>query len=180
MILLAGLLIAFVLTFNLAVGDFSLENSVLATGLSTAFIWLFRKEVIPHPMPKNAIVFHMVLYAPVLFWYLFVDIMRGTWQVVMTTLGLRPLEHPGIVTIPLQGHSMLGVGPVGFFITLSPGSFLVEIDWEHDQMLVHVLDASHPEKVRYDAEKYFRLWEYGPYAPGIRRTDAQQEDQPHA
>lgn len=180
MILIIGFLAGFVLVFNLTVGDFSWQNSLVGFVLSVALMWLFRKQIIPRPLPRNDFALHLVIYAPVLFWYLVVDIIRGTWQVVMTTLGIHPLRNPGIVRVPLGAHSLYGVGPVGFFITLSPGSFLVEIDWEEKQMLVHVIDASDPDRVRYDAEKYFRLWEYGPYIPKVARMDIEKEDGPDA
>lgn len=176
MILIVGFLAGFILLFNLVIGDFSLENTLVGLVLSAALMWLFRKQVIPRPLPKNDFAFHLLIYAPVLFWYLFIDIIRGTWQVVMTTLDIHPLRQPGIVEVPLAAHSLYGVGPVGFFVTLSPGSFLVEIDWDEKQMLIHVLDASDPDRVRYDAEKYFRLWEYGPYSPKVEQVDTEKEE----
>jgi hypothetical protein len=42
---------------------------------------------------------------------------------------------------------------------------MVDIDWDERVMLVHVIDASDPDAVRKDAEKYYRLWEYGTYIP---------------
>jgi hypothetical protein len=69
---------------------------------------------------------------------------------------------------------------VGYFITLSPGSFLVDVDWDAGEMLVHVIDASDPEAVRRDAEKYYRLWEYGPYAVRQSPSLDRGEDSPRA
>jgi multisubunit Na+/H+ antiporter MnhE subunit len=109
---------------------------------------------------------HILLYSPVLFWYLLIDILKGTYQILTITIGLRPLVQPGIVKIPIGAHTPTGVGPVGFFVTMSPGTFLVDIDWEEGVMLVHAIDATDPDAVRRDAEKYYRLWEYGAYAPG--------------
>lgn len=175
MIVLTGILASSTLVFGLMTADFGWQNLLVGFIISAVLLWTFRKQVLPGPLPRAGFSFHLLLYAPVLVWYLLIDILKGTWIVTLTTLGLRPLRQPGIVTLPIGGHSRYGVGPVGFFVTLSPGSFMVEIDWEAQEMLVHVIDASDPGAVRRDAEKYYRLWEYGPNSPhmGGGMTDAE-------
>lgn len=165
MILQLAILAASTTIFCMIMGSFSWQYIVVGAIISAGLMWMFRDQITPKPAPPAGLSFHIILYLPVLFWYLFIDIFRGTWQVITTTLGVRPLLHPGIVRIPLATHSPYGVGPVGYFITLSPGSFLVDVDWEEKVMLVHVLDASDPDAIRRDAEKYYRLWEYGRYKP---------------
>jgi multisubunit Na+/H+ antiporter MnhE subunit len=39
--------------------------------------------------------------------------------------------------------------------TLSPGSVLVDIDWQRRDMLLHVIDASDPDAVRADLERFY-------------------------
>lgn len=179
MILAIGIWAMATALFCAVIGDFGWQNLIVGGAISSVLVWMFRKQVIPSPPPPMGLALHLLLYVPVLAYYLFIDILRGTYQVITTTLGIRPLEHPGIVRIPLETHSPYGVGPVGFFITLSPGSFLVDVDWENKIMLVHVLDASDPEGVRRDAEKYYRLWEYGEYKPTFqsRRPATRLEDE---
>lgn len=160
MMLVLSILSGSVLAFCLMVGDFTWQNLLVGTVLSGLLLWVFRKYALPNPMPPNGQVIHILLYAPVLLYYLFFDILKGTWQVVSVTTGIRPLHKPGIIKYPIPTRSSYGVGPVAYFITLSPGSFLVDIDWEENVMLVHVLDASDPDALRRDAEKYYRLWEY--------------------
>lgn len=170
MILVLGILISTAVIFSLVVSDFSAENAVVSLAISAMLMLIFRRQVIPSSLPPNGLALHLIIYSPVLFWFLFIDILKGTWQVVTITLGLRPLVQPGIVKIPIGNHTPAGVGPVGFFVTLSPGTFLVDVDWEEKVMLVHSIDASDPDSVRKDAEKYYRLWEYGTYLPeGMRR-----------
>ncbi|MCA9834876.1 MAG: Na+/H+ antiporter subunit E [Thermomicrobiales bacterium] len=167
MILLLGIWAASTAIFCMLFGTFSWQYIVVGGVISAGIMWIFKHQITPKPVPDTGLSMHLIVYAPVLIWYLFIDILRGTWQVIMTTLGVRPLRHPGIIKIPLEAHSPYGVGPVGYFITLSPGSFLVDVDWENQVMLVHVLDASDPEAIRRDAEKYYRLWEYGRYQPRL-------------
>lgn len=179
MILLVGVYVASTAVFCAVVGDFTWQNILVGSLVSIAIMLIFRGQITPRPLAPVGLSMHLLLYAPVLAYYLFVDILKGTWQVVATTIGIRPLRSPGIVKIPIATHSPYGVGPVGFFITLSPGSFLVDVDWDNREMLVHVLDGSDPEAIRRDAEKYYRLWEYGEYQPTFpgHHTLTRQEEE---
>ncbi len=162
MILLLSLWLTSASVFCLVVGDFTWQNVVLGLVLAGVLIRIFREQVLPKPLPPDGLSFHIILYIPVLMYYLFIDILKGTWQVMRVTLGLEPLRRPGIIKYPIPTKSQYGIGPVGYFITLSPGSFLVDVDLEENVLLVHVLDASNPEALRRDADKYYRLWEWVP------------------
>lgn len=175
MILVLGILLSSAAVFGLVTSDFSWENMVVAFSLSGALMFVFRRQILPQKLPPTGLALHILIYSPVLLWYLFIDILKGTYQIITITLGVRPLVQPGIVKVPIGAHTPAGVGPVGFFITLSPGSFLVDIDWEEGMMLIHVIDASDPDGVRKDAEKYYRLWEYGTYLPEALKEPKQED-----
>lgn len=174
MIILISTLLTSVAIFCMIMGDFSWQNLLIGTGLTAGLMHIFRAQIVPRPLPPVGLSAHILIYSPVLLYYLFIDILRGTWQVVTVTLGIVPLRHPGIIKYPIPTKSPYGAGPVGYFITLSPGSFLVDIDWEENVLLVHVLDASDPDALRRDAEKYYRLWEYAPKEE--REIDQQVSD----
>lgn len=178
MILILGILISSTLVFTLMTADLTWQNLVVGFAISLGLLLILRKQVLPRPLPPNGFAWHLIIYSPVLLWYLFIDILKGTWIVSLTTLGLRPLRKPGIVKLPIAAHSPYGVGPVGYFVTLSPGSFMVDVDWDAGEMLIHVIDASDPEEVRRDAEKYYRLWEFGRFKPVS--DDTSEEERPDA
>ena len=180
MILVLGILLSSAAIFCLVTSDFSWENMLLALSLSGALIYVFRRQVLPQNLPPNGLALHLLVYSPVLFWFLLIDILKGTYQIITITLGLRPLVQPGIVKIPIGSHTPTGVGPVGFFVTMSPGTFLVDVDWEEGVMLVHAIDATDPDGVRRDAEKYYRLWEYGKYVPAAGGETNREGDQSDA
>ena len=175
MILVLGILLSSAAVFGLVVSDFSWENMIVALSLSGGLMFVFRRQVLPQNLPPDGLALHLLVYSPVLFWYLLIDILKGTYQIVTITLGLRPLTHPGIVKIPIGAHTPTGVGPVGFFVTMSPGTFLVDIDWDEGVMLVHAIDGSNPDGVRKDAEKYYRLWEYGTYIPESLKESGEED-----
>lgn len=82
-------------------------------------------------------------------------IIEGTVQVVAVVSGLRKLEHPGIVAVPIGDRSKFGVVVTGITCTLSPGSILLDVDWDRNLMLVHVIDASDPDKIRADMQEIY-------------------------
>lgn len=84
------------------------------------------------------------------------DVAVGTWEVALVTLHLRPLHNPGIVAIPIGERSPVGVSVTALVMTLSPGEFLVEVDWERKVMLMHVIDATNPEDIRRSHEEFYR------------------------
>lgn len=153
------------LTYALVLASFAWQDLLFGALLSIGFLAIYRRTLFPGSLPEGAYVIHILVFAPRFLGMLVWDIIKGTWQVTTFVIGLRKLDHPGILKIPLGNHSRAGTGIVSLFITLSPGSFLVDIDWEERMMLVHVIDASDPDTTRQDVEKYYRLWEYGTHIP---------------
>jgi multisubunit Na+/H+ antiporter MnhE subunit len=87
------------------------------------------------------------------------EIARGTWDVALRVLHLRPVEHPGIVLVPIGERSELGVAVTGLLIGLSPGSLLLDVDTERQAMLFHVIDASDPDAVRAHLDRFYQRYQ---------------------
>ena len=87
------------------------------------------------------------------------EIARGTWDVALRVLHLRPVEHPGIVLVPIGERSELGVAVTGLLIGLSPGSLLLDVDPERQAMLFHVIDASDPDAVRAHLDRFYQRYQ---------------------
>jgi multicomponent Na+:H+ antiporter subunit E len=100
-----------------------------------------------------------VVALPRFVWAVLLDITVGTWRVAAVVLGIRPLTHPGIVLVPLEDRSEMGTVVSAFAATLAPGEYLVDIDWERRQMLMHVLDASDPDAVRGQFSDFYRRYQ---------------------
>ncbi len=156
--------LALTLIYALMLASFAWPDLVAGALISVALMVIYR-ETLFVARPQAGYVLHILVYLPKLIAMLVGDIVKGTWQVTTFVIGLRKLDNPGVVKIPLGNHSRPGIGIVGLFITLSPGSFLIDIDWDQRVMLVHVIDASNPDTTRADAEKFYRLWEYGSHMP---------------
>lgn len=106
------------------------------------------------PLEVGTLARRLVLAAPFVGAVL-IDIVQGTWHVSLVVLHLRPLSHPGIVVIPIGDRSSLGVAVTGLATTLSPGSFMVDVEWDRGVMLFHVLDATDPDAVRADYQRFY-------------------------
>lgn len=76
------------------------------------------------------------------------EINRGTWEVARYSLGLREVEHDGIVEIRLEGISEEGVAAWAFISTISPGELVLDVDEERGVLVIHALDASDPDAIR--------------------------------
>lgn len=84
------------------------------------------------------------------------DILTGAWTVIGIVLRIRPLARPGIVAVPTEDRTPTGVAVSALATTLSPGTFLVDVDWERGVMLIHSIDASDPDAVRESHQAFYR------------------------
>jgi multicomponent K+:H+ antiporter subunit E/multicomponent Na+:H+ antiporter subunit E len=44
-------------------------------------------------------------------------------------------------------------------VTLSPGSVLIDVDWERREMLFHFIDATEPEKLRKKLQVFYQHYQ---------------------
>lgn len=96
-----------------------------------------------------------VLWFPVFAGAIVADIVQGAWDVALRVLHARPLEQPGLVRIPIGERSERGVAVSALATTLSPGTVLVDIDWQRRDLLLHVIDASDPDAVRARLQRFY-------------------------
>ena len=69
--------------------------------------------------------------------------------VTMTVLfGARKKIHPNFITLDVDGMKPFEILILSYCITLTPGTTSVEIEDDFKTLIVHALDAEHPEKVR--------------------------------
>jgi multicomponent Na+:H+ antiporter subunit E len=134
--------------YALALASFDPWDLALGLGASALTLLVFRRFLFGGRPTSIEGLGRRVLGLPRFVWHVLVDITVGTWKVAAVVLHLRPLEHPGIVAIPFGERTELGVVVSAVAGTLSPGEYLVDIDWERRCLLMHVLDAGDPEAVR--------------------------------
>lgn len=87
------------------------------------------------------------------------EVVRGTWQVALVTLHIRPLRNPGVVVVPVGERTPTGVAVSALCVTLSPGEFLVDVDEERQEILYHIIDASDPDAVREHHQRFYERYQ---------------------
>jgi multicomponent Na+:H+ antiporter subunit E len=132
------------------------EGLVLATVLSLGL-----RGRLERPQGAGPSLAGRIAAFPLLVGGLLVDVLRGTWDVALRVLGLRPVECSGIVLVPIGERTELGVAVTGLFAGLSPGSLLVEVDSQRQVMLFHVIDARDPDAVRDHLERFYQRYQRG-------------------
>ena len=132
-----------------------LFGALLATGLYV----VFRASLAGESALPLGVFLRRVAAFPPFAWAICVDIFVGTWMVMGTVLRLRPLDQPGIIVVPLGERSRLGVFVSALAVSLSPGSTLIEIDWQRRIMLLHLLDASDPNAAKAALERFYERYQ---------------------
>ncbi len=151
-------LVALTLIYAFVLASFHPWDLALGALLSAALLLAFRRFVFVAP-PGESGLLRRALYAVPLCLAILHSILKGTWQVALVTLHLRPLSSPGIVAVPVGERTPAGVAFSALATTLAPGTFLVDVDWERGVMLIHTIDASDPEAVRREHEEFYRRYQ---------------------
>lgn len=140
----------------------SLDPFDMAFGVALAAVLSLglrgRLEIPPPPASGPPLAARVAAF-PLLLAALLADIARGTWDVALRVLHLRPVESPGIVLVPIGERTPVGVAVTGLFAGLSPGSLLVEVDPRRQAMLFHVIDASDPDAFRDQLDRFYHRYQ---------------------
>ena len=148
-------LVVLTLIYCMVLASFAPWDVALGALLSGVLLYAFRGFVFggrPEPLPG-------LLARFVAFWpfaaAVLHEVIVGTWEVALVTLGLRPMRSPGIVAVPMGERTTTGLAVAALVTTLSPGEFLVDFDWEKRVMLLHSMHAEDPEAVRRSQQELY-------------------------
>ena len=147
------------LVYALTLASFDPWDLAMGALFSVGTLLLVREFVFQGPALGAREVVRRLLGLPRLVLATLRDITAGTWAVALVVVGARPLERPGIVVVPLEDRTEFGAVVSAYLITLSPGEFLVDLDPERREMLVHVLDARDADAVRRRFADFYRRYQ---------------------
>jgi multisubunit Na+/H+ antiporter MnhE subunit len=119
--------------------------------------WVFPLTTDGKPLPAVPL-WSRLLHAPAFVLAETVNITRGTWNVMLVVLRLRPYRQ-GIVGVPFGERSEPGLVVMSYADTLSPGSVIVDIDEERATVWTHYIDAADPDGNREDAHEFYERWQ---------------------
>jgi multisubunit Na+/H+ antiporter MnhE subunit len=141
--------------YALMLASFDAVDLLLGAVISSVLLLAFRAYLLGRPrasgldLPRRAVAFLPFAGAVIR------DVVLGTWAVALVVLHLRPLTRPGIVAVSIGQRTPLGVAVSTLATTLSPGVFLVDVDWQQRVMLFHVLDGDDPETFRVAQQEFY-------------------------
>lgn len=147
-----------ILVYALVLGSFAPADLAMGAVISGALMYGTRRFVFRGEPASPNILSRFLHFWPFLVAEIW-NIVTGTWEVALVTLHIRPLVSPGIVAVPIGERTPVGVAVSAMATTLSPGTFLVDVDWEQGVMLIHALNASDPEEVRRDHQEFYERWQ---------------------
>ncbi len=147
------------LTYALVLASFDPWDLLLGAGLSVALLLAFRSFVFGEgPARRSDLPGRLVAFVPFAL-AVVRDIIVGTWEVTLVALHLRRLVSPGIVAIPIGERTPTGVAVSALATTLSPGTFLVDVDEKRGVMLIHSINAGDPDAVREAHQEFYRRYQ---------------------
>ena len=152
-------LVGLTLVYAFVLASFDPWDLLFGAVLSGALLYAFRGFVFGgRPKPLPGLLGRVLAFGPFAFAVLR-DTLVGTWQVTQITLGLRPLEKPGVVAVPIGERTPAGVAVSSLVATISPGEVLIDVDWDRGVMLYHTVDAGDPEEVRRSHEHFYQRYQ---------------------
>jgi multisubunit Na+/H+ antiporter MnhE subunit len=156
---LALSLVLLTLVYALTLGSLDPWDLLVGALIAASLLAFFQTTVIGRrPAPLPDLPSRLLAFVPFAV-RIVRDIGVGTWQVALVMLHLRPLRHPGLVTVPIGDRSHRGVAVTALVTTISPGSFFIDADWERGEMLFHFLDASDPDAIRRDLAHVYQRYQ---------------------
>ncbi len=147
------------LIYAFVLASFHTWDLIMGAAFSGTLLFVFRDFLFggnPKPSPGF---FGKVAALPLFLAASVWDIVKGTWEVALVVLHLRPLERPGIVAVPIEGRTPTGLAVSAVETTLSPGTYLVDVDYERGVWLVHALDAKDIEAVKKDRSEFYERYQ---------------------
>lgn len=151
LLVIAGLTAIYVMTL----GSLAWEDLVTGFVVSSALLWLFRTKTVKRHPQSTADTILMLKETPRYLAVVGWDIVVGTWQVTLYVLGIRKLDHPGIIKIYYDEESKIRLGVALWAISVSPGSFVVDVNDEEHYILAHLIDISDPDRVREELHRKY-------------------------
>ncbi len=147
------------LVYALALASFDPWDLAFGVALSSILLYVSRPFVFGEGRTGGPGLLRRVLvffpFATVIVW----EILKGTLEVALITLHLRPLGTSGIVEVPFGDRTPMGLAVWAIITGLPPGSFFVDLDQERRVAYIHLLDARDPDAFRRQQADFYRRFQ---------------------
>lgn len=150
---LAVLLLTLLFVFR--IGELSAANLLVGAAISSFLVTVFAETVFRQtgePPPLHTRVLGALPFA----FAATRHVLEGTARVIRIVLSPDPDVRRIVVDVPFGDRNPLGVHVTGLALTLSPGSYLLDVDWEERTMFFHVVGVDDPDRTREDFQAFYR------------------------
>jgi multicomponent Na+:H+ antiporter subunit E len=132
----------------------SLDQHITVWGLISGYLvgvalvslsrYLLGEHALGGHLPSVRQIWNIAAYIVRLFW----EIAVANWVVLKTVLQPKMSIAPGIVAVPTRTQGAVEETILANSITLTPGTWTMEVAEDESVFYVHALDASDPEAVK--------------------------------
>ena len=127
------------LVYVLVVGSVSWADWSLGALFGGGLLFACRRFLGLTDRRQSARLARHILWLPVFMASTLGDVLKGSWQVALIMLGARPLRQPSILEVPIEGRDRTELAVSSFAHTLSPDSFLLDVDEQRGLLRYQVL-----------------------------------------
>ena len=152
-------IIALTGTYALTLGSVNMWDLGAGAMLSALLLRTFREFVFPRPAIPAGVALRRAWGVPALIGRTLANITADTIAVAKVVLSPSGPRAAGFVEIPRGERTDAGLSVSALLDTMSPGSVFIETDPHERAWTIHALDASDPEKVREEAERFYQRFQ---------------------
>ncbi|GAB4433722.1 MAG: Na+/H+ antiporter subunit E [Chloroflexi bacterium OHK40] len=137
----------FVVGFGLGLGVIMLTQRVLREQIADTAV--LRQPGAQQGYPQRAILW--LRFIGFALW----SIIKANWEVAKIVVRPRLNINPGIIAIPLDVKSEIGITVLANLITLTPGTVSLDVSSYKDTIYVHCIDIQDADAIRDDIKQNF-------------------------
>ena len=156
---IVGVVIALAGVYALTLASADPWDLVAGAILGGLIVSAFHRFLFPLPAISPGEVVRRAVFVPPLIAAAVVNVIAGTVAVARVVLSPQGPRKAGFVTIPWGERTETGLAVSAWLDTLSPGSVFIGSDDEARTWTIHLLDASDPDAVRADLERFYQRFQ---------------------
>ncbi|ATA93531.1 Na+/H+ antiporter subunit E [Capnocytophaga canimorsus] len=132
-------------------GDLSLANFIFAFLLSFGILWLVSRNS-THEQQKYFVILPKIIN---LILFFFKELVKANLQVAYEVMTPKYNMKPGIIALPLDVTTDFEIVMLANFISLTPGTFSIDVSTDRKTLYVHGMYVSDREKFIHDIKHGF-------------------------
>ncbi|WP_164104077.1 Na+/H+ antiporter subunit E [Candidatus Laterigemmans baculatus] len=144
---MGNLLLAFV--WSLMIAEFSVASLIMGFAFGFLLLWLFQ------PLVGGSSYFGKVRQIVRFSLFLAKEIVRANLHVAWHVITPSSFFKPGIIAVPLEPQTDFEATLLANILTLTPGSFSVDISTDRRVLYVHVMDVENAERTRWELKEQY-------------------------